>query len=185
MKALAIKLQLAEIIGTWIAAIAVIVASIFGFYEYLEHKSGVRVDRSMAFVERYHGDNLLMASRLKITAAMNHGIDEINQILSDPQLKPEDLGKLYKIEIMKLVEEESLSGSLEQVFTFYEQILLCRSMELCEDSVAENFFDNDGRAYIRTFYPYICDIRQEWNNPGQYERVVNFYIGNSEKLCLE
>ena len=33
---------------------ALVIRGLFGIYQYLEHKSAVRVDRSMAFVERYH-----------------------------------------------------------------------------------------------------------------------------------
>lgn len=46
------KLQLAEIAGTWVAALAVVIGGMFGIYQYMEHKFAIRVDRSMAFVER-------------------------------------------------------------------------------------------------------------------------------------
>lgn len=170
-----IKLQLAEIAGTWVAALAVIIGGLFGIYQYLEHKSAVRVDRSMAFVERYHGNSMLVEARLKINGSMAKRTTELNYILKDPALKPEDLKVKYDNEILKLINEDGLNGALEQIFTFYEQIVLCREMDLCEENVTEQFFDADAQGFVNTYYPYICNIRKEWHNPGQYEKVTQFY----------
>jgi hypothetical protein len=182
---LEVKLQLAEIIGTWVAAVAVVVGGIFGMFQFLEHKSALQVDRTMAFVERYHANNLLVEARLKVTDVMARRVEDINKVLKNPEIAPDDLARMYNAEVVKIVKEESLSGPLEQLFTFYEQILMCRSMELCEAEVAENFFDTDGKAFLFTFYPYICHIRSEWNNPTYYEKVVTYYLGGSPGLCDE
>lgn len=178
-----IKLQLAEVVGTWIAALAVVIGGVFGVFQYLEHKEAVRIDRTMDFVERYHSDGLLMEARLKITDSMTSRVEEINQLLTDESVKPEELANKYNSQIILIVEKDELFGPLEQVFTFYEQIILCRELSLCDSAVAEEFFDVDGRAFIRTFYPYICQIRQQWNNPTKFERVVAFYVSNSETIC--
>ena len=81
------------------------------------------------------------------------------------------------------MNEEKLSGALEQLFTFYEQIILCRELNLCDDAVAQQFFDEDGLAFVHTFYPYICDIRAQWNNPEKFERVLDFYVQGSKTIC--
>jgi hypothetical protein len=170
-----IKLQLAEIAGTWVAALAVVIGGLFGIYQYLEHKSAVRVDRSMAFVERYHGNSMLVEARLTITESMTKRTSQLNQILQDPALKPEDLKVRYDVEILKLIDEDKLNGPLEQLLTFYEQIILCREMDLCEEDVARQFFDTDAEGFVNTYYPYICNVRKEWHNPGQYQKVTQFY----------
>lgn len=177
------RLQLAEIAGTWVAAITVVLGGVFGVFQYLEHKSAVRVDRTMGFVERYHSDGLLMDARLSITNSMNLHVDDINRLLTNSAIKPENLAKTYNDEINKIVEQDSLSGHLEQIFTFYEQIVLCRELILCDKPVAEQFFDTDAKAYIRTYYPYICAVRKQWNNPSKFARVVDFYIPNGGSIC--
>lgn len=177
------KLQLAEVAGTWTAAIAVIIGGLFGVFQYLEHKAAVRVDRTMAFVERYHSDGLLMNARLQITDSMTLRVEEVNAILTNPEINPDDLAKSYNDSINSIVEKDSLSGPLEQVFTFYEQIILCRDLKLCDGPVAEQFFDTDARSYLRTYYPYICSIRAQWNNPEKFARVVDFYTSNSKEIC--
>jgi hypothetical protein len=178
-----LKLQLAEVAGTWLAAIAVVVAGIFGVFQYLEHKEAVRIDRSMAFVERYHSDGLLMSARLNISESMTLHVESINQVLTDENIDPNKLATEYNRFIMQIVEEDSLAGPLEQIFTFYEQIILCREMNLCDKTVAEQFFDTDARAFIRTFYPYICAIRDKWKNPDKFDRVVAFYVAKSDAIC--
>jgi len=182
---LEVKMQLAEIIGTWVAAVAVVVGGIFGIFQFLEHKSALRVDRTMAFVERYHANNLLVEARLKVTDVMSRRVEDINKVIENPDMAPDDLAKSFNAEVVKIVKEESLSGPLEQLFTFYEQILMCRKMELCEAEVAENFFDSDGQAFLLTFYPYICHIRSEWHNPEQYEKIMTYYIGENLEVCDE
>ena len=177
------RLQVAEVVGTWVAALAVVIGGLFGIYQYLEHKSAVRIDRTMDFVERYHGSGVLVEARLKITASMSGRTSEINRILQDPNIAPEALPKKYNEQILKIVMEDELSSSLQQLFTFYEQIVLCREMELCEEKVTQEFFDVDARGFVRSYYPYICHLRQEWNNPKQYERVTHFYGGNSGDIC--
>ena len=84
MTELEVKLQLAEIIGTWVAAVAVVVGGIFGMFQFLEHKSALRVDRTMAFVERYHANNLLVEARLKVTDVMARRVEDINKVLKNP-----------------------------------------------------------------------------------------------------
>ena len=176
-----LKLQIAEIAGTWVAAIAVVVGGLFGIYQYLEHKSAVRVDRSMAFVERYHGNSMLVEARLVIIQSINNKTEHIKQVLENPDLKPENISDAYNAEILKLIKEDKLAGPLEQLFTFYEQIILCREMDLCEEEVSKQFFDADAQDFISTYYPYICNLRKEWNNPNQYLKVTQFY--SSELNC--
>lgn len=170
-----IKLQIAEIAGTWVAALAVVIGGLFGIYQYLEHKSAVRVDRSMAFVERYHGNSMLVEARLKINESMAKRTAQLNQILQDPAIKAEDLAARYENEILKQINEDQLVGALEQLFTFYEQIILCREMDLCEENVAAQFFDIDAKGFVNTYYPYICNLRKEWHNPTQYIKITQFY----------
>jgi hypothetical protein len=177
-----IKLQLAEIAGTWVAALAVVIGGLFGIYQYLEHKSAVRVDRSMAFVERYHGNSMLVEARLKITQSMANHTAQLNEILQDPSLRAKDLQAKYDNKILTLIAEDKLNGALEQLFTFYEQIILCRELDLCEEKVSGQFFDTDAQGFVNTYYPYICSVRKEWHNPEQYKKITQFY---SPKLSCE
>ena len=177
-----VKLQLAEIAGTWVAALAVVIGGLFGIFQYLEHKAAVRVVRSMAFVERYHGNSMLVEARLKITESQAKHTSQLNQILQDPALNADDLTAKYENEILRQIKEDKLNGSLEQLFSFYEQIVLCREIGLCEEYVSGQFFDTDAEGFVNTYYPYICHVRKEWHNPGQYKKVTQFY---SPKLTCQ
>lgn len=107
------------------AALALVIGGLFGIYQCLEHKSAVRIDCTMAFVERYHGNSKLVKARLKINGSIAKRTAQLNKILSNLTLKPEDLQIMYDSKILKLVNGDALNGALEQLFTFYEQIILC------------------------------------------------------------
>ena len=180
---LQIRLQLSEVIGTWVAALSVVIGGLFGVYQYLEHKDLVRVERSMVFIDRYHGNDQLLDSRLKIVATLNNNLGQINKVLKDVKVEPSKLGSLYHAEILKIVKSSSLAVPLQHLFAFYEQTLLCREMALCDDVTMARFFDKDGRSFTRTFYPFICNIREEWNNPEAFNTVIDFYVGAGKRVC--
>jgi hypothetical protein len=137
----------------------------------------------MSFVERYQGNTLLVSARLKISYSMTQHVPNINKLLTSPDLTADELASIYSNEVLKIVDRDELTADLEQIFTFYEQILLCREMDLCDAEVTAQFFDVDAKNYILTFYPYICNIREQWNNPKQYERLVSFYVRGNDGLC--
>jgi hypothetical protein len=179
------KLQLSETIANWFMAVMVIVGGLFGLYEYSEYKSTLRVDRALEFVSTYQSNDHVVNARKEISATIEKRLPEISQVLSNPGLDADQLAQAYHDSIMTIVQEDALSISLEQLFTFYEQVLLCREMELCDETVLLNFLDNDAGSYSRTFYPYICTVRKDWNNPEVYSRVVTYYMGGSENICAE
>ena len=147
-------------------------------------ENGPKVERSMEFVDRYHKNQQLVDARARLSGATSRGMDAISSVLKDQGLSEPELANAYSETILNMVATEQLESSLEQVFTFYEQVLLCRDMQLCDEKVASEFFDPDGKAFSRTFYPYICKIRADWNNPAAFERVTNFYLSRGHaELC--
>jgi hypothetical protein len=131
--------------------------------------------------DHLHENTQLVEARLKTTESMAKRTAQINQISQDPALTAEDLQVKYDNEILKLIDEDKLNGALEQLLTFYEQIILCREMDLCEEDVAAQFFDTDAESFVNTYYPYICNVRKEWHNPRQYEKITAFY--SSKLTC--
>ncbi len=177
------KMQLAEVVGTWLAALTVVLGGLFGIFQFLDYKQTLRVERSMAFIDRYHDNEPLVESRVHIAEIMNRRLGEIVEVLQSEDLDQSELAAAYSAAVMGIVEEESLAGPLDQVFGFYEQILMCRELALCDDEVAASFFNTDGRAFVRSFYPHICHVRREWSNPEAYQRIWRFYGGGSSQIC--
>ncbi|AGH45976.1 hypothetical protein [Paraglaciecola psychrophila] len=136
----------------------------------------------MAFADRYLYNKMHVEARLKITESMAKRSEQLNETLQDPALRAEDLSARYEREILKQINEDKLNGELEQIFTFYEQIILCRELDLCEEKVSGQFFDTDAQGFVNTYYPYICNVRKEWHNPEQYKKITQFY---SPKLTCE
>jgi hypothetical protein len=142
-----------------------------------------KVDRAMEFVDRYSADSLLEA-RARVSEATANAMDSIAGVLRNPDLTELELEQAYRDTILEMVAQESLSGSLEQLFNFYEQVLTCYEMKLCDEQVLTGFFESDAGGFSRTFYPWVCQVRADWNNPAAFERVLDFYLeGDSATVC--
>ena len=142
-----------------------------------------KVDRAMEFVDRYSADSLLEA-RTRVSEATANAMDSIAAVLKNPDLTELELAQAYGDTILEMVAQENLSGSLEQLFNFYEQVLTCHEMKLCDEQVLTGFFESDAGGFSRTFYPWVCQIRADWNNPAAFERVLDFYLeGDSATVC--
>jgi hypothetical protein len=142
------------------------------------------LDRAMEFVDRYNGTGQLLDSRTRVSEATSNSMDAIAGVLKDPGLSERELAAAYSDTILNMVEEAQLSASLEQLFNFYDQLLICREMQLCDEQVAAEFFDTEAGSFSRTFYPWVCQVRSDWNNPAAFERVLDFYLGgDSAKVC--
>jgi len=118
---------------------------------------------------------MLVEARLKITESMAKRTTQLNKILQNPAIKAKDLPARYENEILKQINEDQLNGALGQLLTFYEQIILCREIELCDEEVAGQFFDTDAQGFVSTYHPYICNASVEWHNPEAYKKVIQFY----------
>jgi len=141
------------------------------------------VDRAMEFVDRYGAESLLEA-RTRVSEATANAMDSIADVLRNPELSEQELAQAYSDTILNMIEQENLGGSLEQLFKFYEQVLTCHEMNLCDEQVLAGFFDSDAGGFSRTFYPWVCQVRADWNNPAAFERVLDFYLeGDSATVC--
>ncbi|HKJ18634.1 MAG TPA: TIR domain-containing protein [Xanthomonadales bacterium] len=143
-----------------------------------------RVNRAMEFVDQYNGAGQLLDARNRVSEATNNGMDQIAEVLKNPDFSEQELAAAYSDTILSMVEEERLATSLEQLFKFYEQVLICREMQLCDEDVLAGFFDTDAGGFSRTFYPWVCQVRADWNNPDAFDRVMDFYLeGDSQTVC--
>ena len=179
------RLQFYEITGTWLSAVIMVIGGVFGIFQYLEHKRDVRIERSMNFVERFQDNTVTLEARKNLSRSIDGQIDELNALLSNKVLKAKELSALYDAEIVKLVKQDTLTEHLKHIFTFYEQLVYCVEMELCDREVADMFFETEAKSLIRTFYPYICHIRKEWYDTEVYATIVRFYIGEKAEICKE
>ncbi|MBL4603299.1 MAG: hypothetical protein JKY84_11165 [Emcibacteraceae bacterium] len=177
------NLHIAEVIGVWVTVFTILIGGVFAVIQYVEFKEAQRIDRALEFIDRYQSNGYFIDARIRISQALDDNLPSISEILKNPDFNDDELSKSYNAEILKMVDKESLGTSLEQLFNFYEQSLMCKDMGLCEAIVLESFIDNDAGSYTRTFYPFICSLRKEWNNPDVFVRVTNFYIASSEELC--
>ena len=138
-----------------------------------------QVDRAMEYVNRFNGTGQLLDAKNKISGATTRAIDELNSVLTNPEFEGRDdlLAQAYNSTILSMVEREDLGTSLELLFRFHEEQLTCRDMGLCDEPVTARFLDADAGDLVNTFYPWVCKIRSDFNNPEEFSGVMDFYLG--------
>lgn len=152
--------------------------------EYLDVKQEKRVERSLAYVERY-GDGDYANAAMMLDEAIDNQFAELNLLLSDTALSTAELGEVYGEFIMKLFKDTELRRAMNSVLRFHEELAQCISNDLCDREVSMSFFSNNVGDMLRTFYPYICDKRSKWNDPGAYQSIEHLYLGESETdICV-
>lgn len=146
--------------------------------------AGAGQDRAMDFVDQFNSTGQILDARNRVSEATNKNMEAIAGVLRDPDLDEQQLAVAYNDAILQMIDEENLDTPLEQLFKFHEQVLICREMQLCDEQVISGFLDNEAGSFTHTFYPWVCRVRADWNNPTAFQRVLDFYVeGNSATVC--
>ena len=146
-------------------------------------KQGIRVQRTLQFVERY-GDCEYAKYALLLDAAIDNQYTALQQLLMDPKLTADELEKKYTRFILQLFEDTELRNAMSQLLRFHEELVQCVINELCDQEITLNFFSNSTGDLLRTYYPFICERRSRWKDPSAYQVIENFYLEQSDsELC--
>lgn len=159
-------------------------AAIFGVLEYIDHKQGVRVQRSLDYVERYNND-LYLQLRNRLAEVLEQESKILVKTLVDDSLTDEQIQRKYFNFINEMIDKHKLKPDLRRLLGFHEEVVLCVKAELCDADVVRSFFTVDAQELFRGFYPYVCDQRAKWNNPTIVAETENFYIGADVETCAQ
>jgi len=173
---------LSDFINGWLTIVAIFAAGLFSLNEYLEHKTGEQVQRSLNYVERYNGDKLL-DMRNTLSTKLDEENKSLVETLSNPELSQNELQAAYDKLILEIIKKHKLAIQIKTLLGFHEELVLCVESQLCDEQVARDFFTTDAKALFRGFYPYICDQRRKWKNEKIGLRVEIFFNKNAEKIC--
>jgi hypothetical protein len=168
-----------EHLKSWLGIGAVVCAGVLTPWEYIEVKQEKRVERTLAYVERY-GDNGYVDSAILLDEAINSQHTELTRLLQDTDLSTLELESGYSAIILDIFKDPKLRLAMNSVLRFHEELVQCVLNEICDREVAMSFFSNSTGDMLRTYYPYICDKRSKWNDPQAFEAIEHFYLGESE-----
>lgn len=168
-----------EHLRSWLGIGAVVCAGVLTPWEYIDVKQEKRVERTLAYVERY-GDSGYVDSAILLDEAVNNKHTELATLLQDSSLSGAELESGYSSIILAIFEDPELRLAMNSVLRFHEELVQCVLNELCDREVAMSFFSNSTGDMLRAYYPYICDKRSKWNDPQAFELIEHFYLGESE-----
>jgi len=182
MKILTTNKGIAEALNSWLGVLGIIFAGAYGLFEYIEHKQAVKVERSLAYVEKNRTGSVGEA-RLYLNQLLAKNQQSLIDILSQPGQTEVELGKAYNDFIIQIVKSAEAQRKLEISFSFYEEIVICVERELCDREVIISFFSNDAKGLFNSFYPYVCSLRRQWNNDTVYLKTEKFYGKTATDIC--
>ncbi|MCP4431669.1 MAG: hypothetical protein GY806_11875 [Gammaproteobacteria bacterium] len=169
---------------SWLGIGAIVCAGVITPWEYLEVKQEKRVERTLAYVERY-GDGDYADSAIALDEAVNNQYTALSKLLKNTELSTPELEKRYAKLILGMFEDPGLASAMNSVLRFHEELVQCILNDLCDREVAMSFFLNSTGDMLRTYYPYICDKRSKWNDPQAYQTIEHFYLGKSKTSACQ
>ena len=173
-----------DLLKSWLGIGAVVFAAVLTPWEYLEVKQEKRVERTLAYVERY-GDGDYADSAIVLDEAIADQYSVLSKLLQNTELSTRELEKRYMELILGMFKDPGLRSAMNSVLRFHEELVQCILSNLCDREVAMSFFLNSTGDMLRTYYPYICDKRSKWNDPQAYQAIEHFYLGKSETDVCE
>ena len=174
--------SITDFLTSWLTLITLVSAAIFGVLEYVDHKQGVRVQRSLEYVERYNQD-LYLNLRNRLADVLELEDKALIETLVDDSLSAEQVQRKYSDFINKMIVKHKLKSDLRRLLGFHEEVVLCANAGLCDAAVVRSFFTVGAQELFKGFYPYVCDQREKWNNPTIAAELENFYIGTNNETC--
>jgi hypothetical protein len=164
---------------SWLGIGAVVCAGVLTPWEYIDVKQEKRVERTLAYVERY-GDSGYVDSAILLDEAINIRHTELATVLQNTELSPVEVESGYSAIILDIFKDAKLRLAMNSVLRFHEELVQCVVNELCDREVTMSFFSNSTGDMLRTYYPYICDKRSKWKDPQAFEAIEHFYLGESK-----
>jgi len=182
MNVLIANKNIADAFKSWLGVITIFIAGAYSILEYIDHKSSVRVERSLGYVEHYRDSNTAEA-KLALNQLLANNQEDLIEFLKKSHSSTKALNEEYKQFILSLTNTPNVQKNLEITFSFFEEAAICVERELCDREVIQSFFINDAKSLFNSFYPYVCQLRKQWENNTVYLKLENFYINPDKDIC--
>ena len=169
-------------IKSWLGVITVILGGCYSVFEYIEHKQAVKVQRSLAYVEKYRSGDTADA-KLSLNQLLIDNTNDLNALLVKKYASNDELSKAYHSYVLNITKPTSTQRNIEVLFSFYEEVSICVERHLCDDEITQSFLANDAKTMFNSYYPYICHLRKQWKNDSVYRKTQMFYLGKDD-ICM-
>lgn len=159
-----------KLAGTLLAfatVVAIVIGGGFAVFEFRAHKHDRRVEQALELAREFNSPEVWQA-RNRLNGAMDDGFAVLERVMADAQADP---ARAYETFILALVDEANLSGELNLVFGFLERVVTCVEARLCDRRAANDLFGKDAQVIFRQYHPYVCRLRDNWNDSSIWAGV--------------
>lgn len=166
---------ISDMLAAWVSILAAVFAGWWALTEYRGEIHKSQVERVLAYLHDFDSPEN-SASRTKLFQALQDQQHEIDAVLTNDKQPIEEINRLYSQLIVQTVDSGDRFADFLSVAQLLEEISLCVNKSLCDGETVQLFFLREGRGFVRTWMPYICKLRRDWNMPefeSQAERYFN------------
>ncbi len=161
-------------IVSWITVLGLIVGGIFTLIEYRHHVRSEKIERTMGYLTRFNSQDILRYRVILDRLQDSHYQAESKALLNPIKSKRKsEYDKLILDMTQPSINRESINGLMD----FYDEIAICADVKVCDSDTAHALFNKDASAFFTTFSPYICDLRNKWNDRTIGAELENFFNG--------
>lgn len=164
-----------DAIVPWITVFGLLAGGVYTLVEYRSHERSRRIEATTSYVTRYMAPPLSDYRATLVKRWQTHEADLL-ALLKNANLAPAELNRQYSARILAMVTADELALPIQETILFFEQLANCVTLKLCEPDAVNSMLAVQAQEFLHQYYPYICHLRQEWNDPSiarQLEQVFN------------
>lgn len=169
--------RVSDVIATWLTILSVLAGGIFALVQYLQTQQNERISRTMTYQARF-GDTRLLQDRLDLLRKLESINPEVVRVLTAKDMPQAEINRKYAHLILTTFsddEDDESQQAMIGITDFLESVAVCAQQGLCEESAAKAMFENYGKSFFRSYYPYICQKRARWHDPTIGLKLEQFF----------
>jgi len=169
-----------SLLQTTITLLTVIAGGIFAYVEYSAHGLSKQRDASVSLVSEYY-----KVENLEIREALDDAWRQAKPVLTQLMNGNPDQDQDYRLFVLTLVEQSSHEMYVLRLLSFFERVARCIQTEVCDDTVANEYFFDAGRIALTRYYSVICKHRSESINPSILRDTEKYFLKDGSGTTCE
>lgn len=149
-----------------LAHVAVLAGAVFVVYQFLQAQQSARVERAIAYVERFQNvESGIGAAQRAIDRMVWNNSDSINRLRQAAKegARPTDTHRRLMRQLIKdySTEELSIPQQINEIVSFMDEINICVNQDICDNNTIMEYFSEYASRFLRNFRPYLAEIDTE------------------------
>lgn len=145
--------------------------------EYYDHKDSLRLERSLSFAARLNSSPL-HKTRNMLDKMWQQDNKKIRKILTDKNSTQDQITRRYYEFVVNHVRDHNLTGEFLSMMDFFHELTVCINGKLCSRDASIEFFSRYVQAFLKRYYPYLCELRSSWQDDSIGFKVEKLFLPN-------